>query len=1667
MDFKLMIRRMTQMTLGDWLRVQMMHFASPASTLRFVVLMFLMMFVGVSDILGQSAATLPNGDGYYYIINMEAANGGHAYQEDADDNWYLCPTEGNYDYLHWQGNREMPFLTTHNLGGRLPKYLWRVVRKENDDYYYIIHDADSKYLTVNAYPGGDDKNTRRRVHIQETVTNDALFKLIESGTSNGTSTYNIASNTYGDANLLNPAGNNNANYGTNNSRAGLIGFYSDNAGSKWFFEFVKKCVTPQIQVSVDGIVTITTVTPGATIYYTTNGDTPTTSSTKYSGDDGTGPFPVAATVKAIAVKTEFTDSEVAEASFAQTATPTIDQTNCDNTIAINCTDAGATIIYTTDESTPSTSNGTIYTEPFIPATGATVKAAAYVEGEKILSGIATLSSYSPAFSEAPTISVTGNTFSITGLGTIYFTTNGSAPTAGNSEQIYSSPVTLSEGAGSVTIKAIAKNGSLGASCVVEKTVMVAISVYDVATLKAIKNHPEYSYKLTADIDDASGFDEDIVLEGTFDGDFHTITGLSRPLFNTIDGGTVKNVILKDVAIDVTQNGGTNAGAICNEATGDSRIYNCGVLPTTILREDEDDEDKITGFEGSTIKGSEDVGSIVGTLSGTSRVINCFSYATLSGGSNMGGIVGNNSTSGATQENYATKTIVMNCMFYGEISGSGFPVYGGNVINNSGTTAINNYNYYCENATFDDNYSGVADYNRSWPAEQRNLTRFEYYRSILNSNRKLCTWWVNGTKGTAPTDADVAAVGIAKWVLDPSIAPYPILKKWGKYPSIINLNKTQVWDPRTKAIDDDGNPIVLTPHWVDRKDAPAYQGKSHNTLTITVKTGSYPGTLSGLSARTETWEPIITEMDTLNYDYGYYKVQLPYYNEVFGDSTKTDHLKRYWGNYTEKVVTAWKITSVDNEGSNSFVADWEKGYNYADRNCTDKDLYASNGGRAFAQGGFYYVPEGVKAIEIEAYWGDAYYLHGKDHALDRVNVTNSRNYGNAFTPAGTLPTTMPYNDIPIYDDFTTLMTAVKANTSCNVYEQAVVLVGNYPLHAQNDINMGNSGNGGFTLMSADFDMDNEPDFCLPLQWRSSGARRPIMPIRFDFLPVPELGQVMRHNTYAYAIGIFVPEGYFEITETSFMHFTQFEYMSGSVAINHQQPLILNGGQFEQIVCHRDAVGSLNYTRNIIMGGHIWMKRFSPGSHTQRRCYVRHCAVSVMGGDFPEFYLTGLYWTDVTTGVAYDDNPHCYTNGGRFGTMAGAGMEAVKNSVYFEIDHSVIDEFYGGGINSKNPVAKDIHVTINNSIVNDIYCGGPKVGPSLEVETKAKGTIFNKYFGGGNGGTNLYRQQIQDLTPTDMPGVSDWNGTYGFTAFKPIAGVGEEVAYDADLGYHAEFEFEVFNQSNGIDNQAVARTYYHWAQFGLTSTSNVTNTLEDCTVKHNFYGGGNLATVTGTVTSKLKGKTKVVGSAFGAGYSAAIPSFSVHSKTVTYPYRDPAGVCHNGKVETLKDGNDPRLYTWCYKNSAGDVFPAGVTIPSGVTTSKPVFQDGGKWYCYTTVSLENLGTVTGNVTLSIEETAVVEGKVNIGEDSEAQTGGVFGGGDASAVVGNTVVKIDATGQQNDYGYNTYNVFGGGNKASVTGNSTVTLEGKSVINGSVYGGGNEAPVSGNATVNILDEE
>ena len=209
-------------------------------------------------------------------------------------------------------------------------------------------------------------------------------------------------------------------------------------------------------------VTIACATADATIYYTTNGATPTTSSTKY-----TGAFTLTsnATVKAIAVKTGWNNSSVASASFTYTvetvATPVIAPNGGElkygnNTVTIACATADATIYYTTNGATPTTSS-TKYTGAFTLTSNATVKAIAVKTGWNNSSVASASFTYTVETVATPVIAPNGGeieagtTISIscaTSGATIYYSTNGAEPTT-----VYSAPFALNEAA---TVKAVAK-----------------------------------------------------------------------------------------------------------------------------------------------------------------------------------------------------------------------------------------------------------------------------------------------------------------------------------------------------------------------------------------------------------------------------------------------------------------------------------------------------------------------------------------------------------------------------------------------------------------------------------------------------------------------------------------------------------------------------------------------------------------------------------------------------------------------------------------------------------------------------------------------------------------------------------------------------------------------------------------------------------------------------------------------------------------------------------------------------------------------------------------------------------------------------------------------------------------------------------------------------------
>ena len=1135
----------------------------------------------------------------------------------------------------------------------------------------------------------------------------------------------------------------------------------------------------------------------------------------------------------------------------------------------------------------------------------------------------------------------------------------------------------------------------------------------------------------------SAFSGTLTAQAKADGSFPVISGLSAPLFTTATNATISNIILDQVSI--SQGGKT--GSIACTANGTTSIYNCGIL---------------SGSVGSTGTSSDNnsndcCGGLVGFLDGTARVINCYSYATITGGNRVGGIVGYNNYQ-TTSAPDKLKTMVMNCMFYGDITGGQkkAPIYHGKKITNAGNTAVGNYNYFNGEASYVKN-NQIDMYYCALMAETRFLQRFEFYRYFLNSNRELAAWWATGDRANKDL--------MAKWVLetaDRTIAnpkPYPILKAQRNYPSIINYDAKHA--PRNASVGRN-------------------KGVQLGTLTVNIQKGSGGVQFNNDDATitTSQLKLIITDKDYDHFNYNYYKVRLPYYNDVGT------------GNYTKnRVVTGWKIVNIVGGTPGTFTkgaydAETDDNgnitsapYNFADRYCTNKDLYGTNGSnRVFNQGAYWDVPEGVTEITIEPYWAKAAYV--ADAYADIVYNTNMTTpYNVPNVGGGQIYTdgTSTFNgdDQIVYTSIANAVTVLNPQNNHTVNDYAVVLVGNYHEYSGNNTTI--SSGKPYTVTSVDLDRDNEPDYSFI--WRFDG-RTKLHPVKYDFLNLIGFGMAQKstEGKGSYNFGIPSPLDWFEVTNTALFRVTQMEYSPSGRA---KKPIIMQGGVIEQWVTQQQNAG--DKVEYFHVGSNVWFKEFHRGSHQDNaEKSTPHPPLSVTGGDYEKFYLTGAYQPLATN---YNDDAECYINGGRFGTIAGAGMEGIgdatnhtKGNIIWQIDNADINEFFGGGINGEKSIQGNITTIIRNSYV-ELFCGGPKFGDmnsERTVKTTATKCHFGTYFGAGYGGNSYYRAAPANFNSASDPWKSADDKQYNLNWNQWIAGTIKSnlnggkypggIAYNgykqdyisAFGGVSVGFDYQFLPMSNNTAN--VARLFIDFVSFSLATTYDVTSNLTGCTITGNFYGGGSLGAVNGPVTSTLTDCT-VDGSVYGAGYSASLPTISVMPTTgfkVEPNYDKNTGVFIPGELPDY----EPEVYHWQYRE----------TVNSTETAI-----DKENHILYTTRNLNGLGAVNGNVILNINGSNTTVG------------GSVFGGGEESNVAGDTEVNISG-------GTIAQNVFGGGKGVAdefACSKAMIGIEGANnenpeatkdkgtkvnisdgTVNGNVYGGGEVGRVEWNTQVTIGEE-
>ena len=220
-------------------------------------------------------------------------------------------------------------------------------------------------------------------------------------------------------------------------------------------------------------VTVSDTASGATIYYTTNGTTPTTSSTSCANPCQLT-VSTTTTVKAVSSGGGYASSNVAVATYTFAAnapifSPAAGTYYTPQTVTISDTTAGATIYYTTNGSFPTTSSASCLSPcPILISTTTTLRAMAVGAGISqsntsvavytIAANTPTFSPGSGTYSTAQNVTISDTTSGVA----IYYTTNGSIPTTSSTS--CSNPCSIPVSA-TTTVKAIAAGNGISQSAV--------------------------------------------------------------------------------------------------------------------------------------------------------------------------------------------------------------------------------------------------------------------------------------------------------------------------------------------------------------------------------------------------------------------------------------------------------------------------------------------------------------------------------------------------------------------------------------------------------------------------------------------------------------------------------------------------------------------------------------------------------------------------------------------------------------------------------------------------------------------------------------------------------------------------------------------------------------------------------------------------------------------------------------------------------------------------------------------------------------------------------------------------------------------------------------------------------------------------------------------------
>jgi len=340
-------------------------------------------------------------------------------------------------------------------------------------------------------------------------------------------------------------------------------------------------------------VTLSDSIPGSTIYYTTNGATPTTGSTAYSSPIS---VPAGETVMALATAsgTGFAPSPVATAVYLinPAATPTFSPAagtySTAQTVTISDSTAGSTIYYTTNGTSPTTGSAT-YSSPITVAATETLEAIATAAGQSnsavgsVVYTIGTLAA-TPVFTPVGGVYTSAQSVSIsdsTGGATIYYTTNGTTPTT--SSPVYTSAITV---AASDKLEAIATASGYLQSTVGSAFYTISSSSTPIMTVQHTSGSNEDASSLAVPFNsNVTSGNVLIVAESTYSG--VTLETPTDSLGNTytqlVTGSNSGGSVAAVYAATTTSSGADTVTCNTNNATNNihCNIYEVQGITTTV------------------------------------------------------------------------------------------------------------------------------------------------------------------------------------------------------------------------------------------------------------------------------------------------------------------------------------------------------------------------------------------------------------------------------------------------------------------------------------------------------------------------------------------------------------------------------------------------------------------------------------------------------------------------------------------------------------------------------------------------------------------------------------------------------------------------------------------------------------------------------------------------------------------------------------------------------------------------------------------------------------------------------------------------------------------------------------------------------------------------------